>query len=120
MKKAAIIFLVFVYGFSTSGVALKADYCCEKLKSLKLVLAQDGKDQNGCCKIKYQFFKVKDTHAAADSLTAPALHLTFLHLPGTSLQAANQAYEPGRFVNIHAPPLFPSTPVYISNCVFRI
>ena len=121
MKKAAIIFLVFIYAFSTTGVALKADYCCDVLQSVKLILAYDTKNKEGCCKVKYQSFTVKDAHAAADIIITPALHFSFIHTLNTCFEASNLAYaQHDHFINIHAPPLYPSTPVYISNCVFRI
>src|SRR2546423_15583134 len=78
MKKAAIIFLVFIYALSVTGVAAKADYCCDHLKSVKLVLADGAKDKEGCCKVKYQSFKVKDVHAAANIFVAPSLHYTYI------------------------------------------
>jgi len=121
MKKAALIFLIFIYALSSTGVALTADYCCNKLQSLKLTLSDYSKDKGVCCKEKSQSFKVKDTHAAADILIAPAINFTFIHMLNYSFQAINLAYErSNHFANIHAPPLSPATPDYISNCVFRI
>ena len=121
MKKAAIIFLVFVYAFSTTGVAVKADYCCDHLKSVELVLADGAKDKEGCCKVKYQSFKINDVHAAADVLTAPVLHFAFIETLNASFETNNLSlYRNDQIVNIHAPPLYSSTPVYISNCVFRV
>jgi len=121
MKKAAIIFLVFVYAFSTTGVVVKADYCCNHLKSIKLVLADGAKDKEGCCKVKYQSFKVNDVHAAADVITAPALHLVFIETLNSFFEINNLSFDRNdHIVNIHAPPLYSSTPVYISNCVFRV
>ena len=120
MKRAAIIFLVFVYAFSTTGVAVKADYCCDHLKSINLVLADRVKDKEGCCKVKYQSFKVNDAHAASDVITAPALYYGSVNtLPTYEISNLN-ADKDNQLVNIHAPPLFKTTPVYISNCVFRI
>ena len=121
MKKAAIIFLLFIYALSATGLAVKADYCCSNLKSVKVVLADGAKDKDGCCKVKYESFKIKDVHAAADILTTPALHFTFIHtlnsfFSTSDLTSANE----NEFTDIHAPPLYQATPVYISNCVFRI
>jgi hypothetical protein len=121
MKNAAIIFLVFIYAFSIAGVALKADYCCSHLKSVKLVLADGAKDKDGCCKVKYQSFKIKDAHSASDIAGTPALHFTFIHTVNSVFQSNSFAYESNNHCgNIHAPPLDPTIPVYISNCVFRI
>jgi len=121
MKKAALIFLIFIYAFSTTGVAVKADYCCDDLKSVKLILAENAKDKEGCCKVKYQSIKIKDAHAAADILATPALHFTFIHTLNSIFELNDLVYaQSNRFVNIHAPPLYETIPVFISNCVFRI
>ena len=121
MKKATLIFLILIYTFSTTGVAVKADYCCNDLKSVQLVLADGAKDKDGCCKVKYQTFKIKDAHAAADVLVAPALHFTFIHTLYSCFQLNDLVYKiTDHFADIHAPPLYQTTPVYIFNCVFRI
>ena len=121
MKKAALIFLVFMYAFSTTGLCLQGFYCCGKLKSVKLTLADYAKDKEGCCKIKYQAFKVTDTHAAADIASVPPVHSSEIQMA----PAVSNRIEPANDVNhhnfyIHAPPLRPHNPIYIENCVFRI
>src|SRR5580765_8715418 len=114
MKKAVAILLVFSYALSTTGLALKADYCCNDLKSLKLVLADGAANKEGCCKVKYQAIKIKDAHAAADILVTPALQFAFIHTLNSLPQISNLAHEKNnRCVNIHAPPLYPATSVYI-------
>ena len=120
MKKAAAILLLFIYAFSATGFAVKADYCCSNLKSVKLVLADGAKDKGGCCKVQYHCFKVKDIHSAANVLLAPALHFTFLHTLNESF-STNHLSAKGitELRNIHSPPLL-QTPVYIFNCIFRI
>ncbi len=46
MKKTAIIiFLALTYAASSSGFAVKADYCCNILQSVKLVLAEGAQDK---------------------------------------------------------------------------
>jgi hypothetical protein len=121
MKKATIIFLLFIYALSATGLAVRADYCCSNLKSVKFVFADGAKDKDGCCKVKYESFKIKDAHAAADILTTPALHFTFIHTLNSFFEISHLATaKQNEFTNIHAPPLYQSTPVYISNCVFRI
>ena len=121
MKKAVLIFLIIIYAFTTAGVAIKADYCCDHLKSVKLILADGATNKEGCCKVKYQSIKIKDAHAAANILTAPALHFTFLHTLNSFFRTSDLVYGINdHSVNIHAPPPYQGTPVYISNCVFRI
>jgi hypothetical protein len=113
MKNAIVIFLIFIYAFSTTGVALKADYCCNNLKSVKLILADNAKDKEGCCKVKYQSIKIKDVHAPADILATSALHFTFIHTLNSVFELNDLVHEQNNlFVNIHAPPLYPTTPLY--------
>ena|SRR5690349_18113925 len=121
MKKAALIFVILIYAFSTTGVAVKADYCCNNLKSVKLVLATDAKDKDGCCGVKYQTFKIKDAHAAVYAIVPPPLHFTFIHTLHLCLQSNDLVYEiADPSSTIHSPPLYKTTPVYISTSVFRI
>lgn len=120
MKKAAIIFLVFIYTFSIAGVSVKANYCCDHLKSVKLVLTDGAKDKEGCCKVKYQSLKVKDAHSATNILAVPALHYTYLQNINCFFQINITGAETSKAKYIHDPPLISQTPAYISNCVFRI
>ena len=121
MKKAASIFLIFIYAFTTTGIAVKADYCCNNLKSVKVVLADGAKSKDGCCTVKYQSLKIKDVHSAANVLDAPAVHFSFTQTLNNFFQATSLVSQTTNHpVNIHAPPLIASAPVYISNCVFRI
>jgi len=121
MKKAAIIFLIFIYALSATGLAVKANYCCNNLKSVKLLLADGAKDKDGCCKVKYQSFKIKDVHSSSDLAASPALHFTFIHTLNSIFQSSDFNYDNNNLLlNIHAPPLYHNTPGYIFNCVFRI
>jgi len=120
MKKIAIIFLVFIYAFSVAGVAVKADYCCSHLKSVKLVLADGAKDKDGCCKVKYQSFKVKDAHAATSISVIPAHHYTYIQNLNYFFREDITGVETIHAKYIHDPPLLSSIPRYISNCIFRI
>jgi hypothetical protein len=71
MKRTALIFLLFMYASSTTGISVEGFYCCEKLKSVKVRLADYGKDKEGCCKLKYQTLKIRDTHLGSDIAGAP-------------------------------------------------
>lgn len=128
MKKIVLILLISIYSLSTFGVSLKEFYCCGKLKSVTLTLANEGKEKcgkgdskNGCCKTKIQSFKVKDSHLAAAHLATPLKYYTELYNFTTSLQPVAFANCEAEVTNgSHAPPLYRGVPVYISNCVFRI
>ena len=120
MKRVTLIFLIFIYAFSTTGISLKAFYCCGKLQSVKFTLADSGKDTEGCCKAKYQSFKVKDTHAATDILTIPALPQIAIN--SVPIFQVLSLFSTGTTVllNGRPPPLYNGVPLYISNCIYRI
>ncbi len=121
VKKATIIFLVFIYALSTTGFAMKADYCCNHLTSVKLVLADGAKSKEGCCSVKYQSLKVNDTHAASHVVSTPPSPLFFIDAINNVTEFNIVTHQNiFQHESIHAPPLISSTPVYISNCVFRI
>ncbi len=128
MKKVAVILLISIYSLSTFGVSLKGFYCCGKLKSVTVALADEGKNncnkgsnEKGCCKTKYQFFKVKDNHIATAELTAP---VKCFNAP----VSFNSFYQPLLFVTKHvetinssnSPPLHQGIPLFIFNCVFKV
>src|SRR5712671_2111887 len=84
MKKTALLLLICIYSLSTFGVSLKEFYCCGKLKSVALTLREYEKqkcksdDNSGCCKTKFQFYKINDKHFAADILSSPVKHFSYL------------------------------------------
>ncbi len=121
MKRAAIIFLIFMYAFTSTGFAVQADYCCNNLKSVRLILADGAKDKEGCCKVKYKSFKIRDVHQVSDTLAIPGLTYTFIHTLNSCFEIHySDISNSSQSVRIHAPPLYSATPVYISNCVFKI
>ncbi len=80
MRKAAAILALLLYILSSSGVAIKAHYCCGKLKSVNLVLnSADEKECNKkCCWDKLAFYKVDDTENATSTITfSPSLDKIF-------------------------------------------
>ena len=128
MKKIIAILLLSLYSLSTLGISLKSFYCCGDLKSITLSITQDehkqcanGDDTSECCKTKYQYLKVKDSHVIADVIHTPDLHFINLHLIYAPFQGINYSsqdiYIPHQS---NAPPLLHSVPDYIFNCVFRV
>ena len=128
MKKVAIILLTCIYSLSVLGINLKAFYCCGKLKTITLSLANvhsdkcgKGDNKTGCCKTKSQYLKVKDNHLATGDFTIPIKY----HI---ELASFDLPYQVNAFISdetkvingSHAPPLHSGIPIYISNCVFRI
>ena len=129
MKKIASILLILVYSLATFGVGLKEFYCCGKLKSVGVAFADFGKDKSckgdngdeGCCKTRYHYHKVKDNHLATDCTATQAKLTIDLHLHAISVQPIVLGLGQIAVINgIHAPPFDRQVPIYISNCVFRI
>jgi hypothetical protein len=128
VKKVIAILLLSIYAVSTLGLSLKRFYCCGKLKSVTVSVADDQQQKRGnddgmndCCKTKYQFYKVKDNHVAADVINTPVLHFINLHLFTSSFEVLNYPSEEVYVAyQSNAPPLFHAVPDYIFNCVFRI
>lgn len=80
MRKAAAILALLLYILSSSGVAIKAHYCCGKLKSINLVLnSGDEKDcSKKCCWDKLAFYKVDDTENSTSTITfSPSIDKIF-------------------------------------------
>ena len=128
MKRTALLLLICIYSLSTFGVSLKEFYCCGKLKSVTVTLQEyenqkcnKRDDKNGCCKTKFQFYKVTDKHFGSNILTGPVKHFTELPLFTTYIQIISPVVQQAEIANSnHAPPLYNGVPAYISNCVFRI
>lgn len=128
MKKAVLILLILIYSLSSFGVTFKEFYCCGKLKSFSVTLAEieknnsgKGKKEDGCCKTDYQCFKVKDTHVAASHINAPLIFYTDLQICFPSFHGNILIAHSVTVANVtHSPPLYRSTSIYLSNGVFRI
>ena len=128
MKKVAIILLISIYATSTFGISIKQFYCCGKLKSITVSIGTEttnkckkGDDTGNCCKTKFRFYKVKDTHFATDLFNIPAKHYTQLPALTSSVAIQVTTFKKPVVTNSpHAPPLFNGVPLYISNCVYRI
>ena len=128
MKKVSLILLISIYALSSFGIGIKQFYCCGKLKSTSISFIEDnkqkcgkGNEKSGCCKTKYQSFKVKDTHIAADANTNPVKYFSEAIVFNSSfeimggIQHQIVVNHPG-----HAPPLHYSLPLYIFYSVYRI
>jgi hypothetical protein len=129
MKKIAAILLILTYSMSSFGIGLREFYCCGKLKSVSILIINVEKEkcnkaanQEGCCKTKYQHFKVKDNHIAIAGFTVPVKFYSDSYsftVVAQSISAITQLTEVNA-LPVHAPPLHQAVPVYIANCVFRI
>src|SRR5688572_10806484 len=79
MKKISLILLICIYSLSSFGVSFKEFYCCGKLKSISVSVLPDAKNNcnkdrtdEGCCKTKYQYFKVEDKHLTVAVADVPS------------------------------------------------
>ena len=127
IRKFALILLLTIYALSSFGIGIKQFYCCGKLKSTDISFVEqdkkkcgNGNESDGCCKTKYQVFKVKDSHVAAEGLSIPTKFFAELHLLTSPIEIAALTIESKRIADpIHGPPP-PNIPLYIFNCVYRI
>jgi hypothetical protein len=129
MKKILSILLITIYSMATFGMSVKQLYCCGNLKSISIAINIADKEKsekqakdNGCCKTKYQSFKVKDNHIASGgiALTEKQFIHIFNYSPAfVSIVFSHPTSDSSN--GIHGPPLLrDGTPLYIFNCVFRI
>ena len=128
MKKTAAIFIICVYALSSLGFSVKEFYCCGKLESVSLSFHEDGskecsknESKDRCCKTKFQYIKVKNSHLASTILINCSNDfqplLSFAPIHADKLAKVGSGIETNRS---HAPPLHSGVAVYISNCVYRI
>jgi len=106
------------------GVGFKEFYSCGKLKSVLISIEGNSKQQctkEGCCKTKYQFFKLDDNHLASADIHLPGKYFTDLHFYTPAYNIISFAQQTAHTNHSHAPPLYDDDlPLYLSNCVFRI
>lgn len=126
MKKVFTILFLLIYSLSVFGIGLKEIYCCGKLKTIAVTVDdkyQCTKDNghNGCCKIKYLYLKVKDSHLSTISTPLLAKPSTEIHLTTAVYRPVFYNFQPKALINgTHAPPLHNGIPIHIFNCVYRI
>ena len=97
----------------------------ENLKKEKVLEAKEkcgmGVEKDGCCKTELKTLKVKDTHIAADAINNPVKHFSEIIIFNQSFETVATVQQQVIVSNPgHAPPLHPGTPLYISNCTYRI
>jgi len=128
VKKITLILLIGIYAVSVSGYGIKGFYCCDNLTSVNISFSEithshpvTSTDKGHCCKTKYQYFKVKDSHFAADHLNAPAKFVAHVQLFSRSSQAFLFASHK---VNIshrsNAPPSYDGVSLFVANCTYLI
>ncbi len=113
---------------SVVGYGVKEFYCCNNLKSVTISFSQDSHnhvsnshDKSDCCKTKYQYFKVKDNHFAADHINAPAKFLAEVPVFYIPCQAFLFVSHKTNIANpCNAPPLYNGVSLVVANCTYLI
>lgn len=128
VKKFIVIFLLMVYGLSSSGMTVQFHYCCGKLKSVELKPAEPTTCKHGkhkmtgkkCCESKTVELKVKKDQKAEGT--------TSLKFFNQLAETRDFVYEPDSVIRIirqlspvaFAPPPDLPTSLFILYCVYRI
>jgi hypothetical protein len=126
MKKFVVILVLFSYAVAVTGLTVSNFYCCNKLRSTKIVFASTDKknctpkpDKKKCCRYDESFFKVNDNHVASSVEFVP-------NLPAVDIvYFDNYSFLEKKFSGLiihyaNAPPPKPLPPQYLLNCNFRI
>jgi hypothetical protein len=125
MKKAALLFLLGIYNIASFGIGVNAYYCCGKLTSISISLADHSDAKNSkatggsCCNTKHQFAKVHDSHFASAAVFQ-FNHSFVLALPVYSKIPFFTNNKDHRVRFAHGPPFLFSSPLYILHCDYRI
>ena len=121
-----ILFFVLIYSVTSTGLSVKAHYCCGELKSVSLFTPRSccGKSEKskGCCHDETKYFKVKDSQLQIDKFAEiqPLLviiePIEFHFLIRTDVPKDRTSYS--RIYD--PPPLHVKTPIFIKNRVLII
>ena len=128
MKKATAILLLFLFLFTNSGMAVNVHYCKGKITSIKFFDDDEhgckcGKKpmKRNCCKDKTVVFKAKIDPAKVNQfsfkIALPQIDLAHSFQMEITAAAQLQHFTSNFY---HPPPFKPTTPIYLSDRVFRI
>jgi hypothetical protein len=128
LKKIIAILILSVYALSVVGYSVKGIYCCDNLTSVKVSFSENthnhsshSNDKSGCCKEKYQYFKIRDNYFPSHDVNAPAqlvaaIPVNFLsYKPALFTSQKIDIANPG-----NAPPLYNGVSLFIANCSYLI
>lgn len=127
MKKITVIILMLVYGLSSSGTSVSADYCCGKLSKIAVSLseAENSKQDNQlenkkCCGHKEVNLKLK---ADQETYTTQTINFSIqpVILPVFCTIECN-ANKLSKHLTSYStrPPLYSPSDLFIKNRSFRI
>lgn len=130
MKKAAAIFFLIIYGFTSIGATVHIHYCMNELAGWSLLKTKTEKcgkcgmekeSDDGCCKDVHKQIQLKDSHKKVDSSPGFSDFNALSILPQTNfIINTPDSFTPVPGLVIHPPPLINLPGLYILNCVFLI
>ena len=128
MKKVVSIFLLMVFLFSNSGIAINVHWCGGKLNSLKFFakgphkcMCRKKTMDPGCCKDKSTVLKANKDLSKTLQFLFKTLNIEYLNdkiiytegLITSDLKCCYADFY-------HPPPYKPKVPLYLRDCVFII
>lgn len=125
-KLAILSIVVLIYSVASTGLLVKAHYCCGDLKSISLVTPKSccGKNEKskGCCHNETKYFKVKDKQIQSDEIGEVSPVLAVIHPVEiyVSAQTYSTAIDESNSKIYDPPPLHFKTPIFIKNRVLII
>jgi len=131
MKKLVLTITTLFYLLSSTGATVNFHYCMDRLVDWSLGheesdscnscgMAKPASGNNGCCKDEEKFFKNTDDQKTVVPVALLDIQGSPAEFSGELFNTELPATVSERFPISHAPPLVPSVPVHVLNCVFRI
>ena len=129
MKKAAILFLTFIYLVVASGTVFHFHYCNGKINGISLVDEKiqdeccDEKEinTNECCDEKTTVLKINDTQYFSSSLKTPANIIKVIDANFSQVNSyQNNSLETKTISAGHHPPNVYQNPIYLQYRILII
>ncbi|MEO5945415.1 MAG: hypothetical protein ABIP79_01260 [Chitinophagaceae bacterium] len=130
MKKAIVIFLLLVYGFTSMGATVYVHYCMDEFAGWSLFNGKDEKcgkcgmeekDKKGCCKEENKQFKLKVDQQKDESAQLVNLGASQeLTVPVFEINSYSSIYNSKDFPLSHAPPGIGRNKLHVLHCIFLI
>lgn len=128
MKKLIVIFLLLVYGLTSTGTTISLHYCCGKLDDISFstvferecAMDNKGVSQKRCCDSKHIELKLKaDQEPAAKWLQAQKTLSSPVAIPSNYITSEPKVILL-RPMTTGPPESIAAIPLFVKNRVFRI
>jgi hypothetical protein len=126
-KRSVILGLAILYLVTVSGFVLNFHYCFNRLSSLNIDAPSNAcvktlaVSKMKCCKDQHLEVKVKDSHQAGSQAFSGKFFMADLAIPALSTFSPSfQNHSGGSLFTYRGPPEPSGTPIYLTNCIFRI